>query len=561
MEVGTEFLDISLAKRAVKEYCSVSVLPYFVERSDKGIFIVRCPKARDGKYCPFRIHIARKRSGAFHVKRHVKHDEYCIVEPKLNQLLTVTEARILLSKEEDVAARDLVSSIKKKYAVDTPYKTAWRALAIAKHQYAVEDGKSFQRISGYLAAVKRENPGTFAGAERTDEGEFLRAFACLAASINAIQFARPILFIDRFQIKSSFGGTLVGATTQDGTGETIPIAIGLCPIDNEANWTWFLEKIFMALPELNRGHVTVLHDRRDGLSRAIQGVLPLTHEAICCNGLENELKNISKKCIPLFWKAAKVFNPASFTEEMQRIGEISPEAYEFLVKSKPILWSTAMASVSRFGIVTGTAAESRNSWYKEFRGIGHLRILMRFVEKVGTGQVKGSARMKDELDRVTRNTMSIFKENLAKGSLLQLTSFSEDAFIVADNALSQATVGLDRVVKLNQKTCSCGEFQIMSFPCIHAATAIQFRGDDPTLYMHETYRVNYLKNVYSVKVVPIDLYTDSGPCDGMKPPKNDIRKLAKKKTSQATTTTMTAKSITCSRCGSTGHNSRTCTAN
>src|SRR5262245_36607850 len=77
-----------------------------------------------------------------------------------------------------------------------------------------------------------------------------------------------------------------------------------------------------------------------------------------------------------------------------------------------------------------------------------------------------------------------------------------------DFEVQNQLTGRTRLVDLSEKSCSCGIFTEMQFPCKHAAAAIiEANTSNKTLntFVHPSYLTCSLKSIYSERSVSVDL--------------------------------------------------------
>ena len=59
-------------------------------------------------------------------------------------------------------------------------------------------------------------------------------------------------------------------------------------------------------------------------------------------------------------------------------------------------------------------------------------------------------------------------------------------------------------VNLENKTCSCREFELDHYPCVHAAAACRFRNISFYLFCSEYYTVSAWRDCYAPTIYPLD---------------------------------------------------------
>lgn len=91
-------------------------------------------------------------------------------------------------------------------------------------------------------------------------------------------------------------------------------------------------------------------------------------------------------------------------------------------------------------------------------------------------------------------------KTLKDGEKYSVLRFDEYGFQVRDNRSGKIWI-----VNLNNCTCTCGLFQEMRFPCAHAAGAIGVAGFDFATYIHNSYKTENLRMIYSARIIPVSL--------------------------------------------------------
>ena len=116
-----------------------------------------------------------------------------------------------------------------------------------------------------------------------------------------------------------------------------------------------------------------------------------------------------------------------------------------------------------------------------------------------------------------------------------------------------------RNVSLGEMECSCRFFTEHGVPCRHlCAAALSIKLHIPLLVIPEL-RVEELRATYDGIVMTVDLNELID--DGLAPPIETKRRgRPKQKRIQSSAEKRPKRTVTCGRCGKTGHNARTCKA-
>lgn len=130
---------------------------------------------------------------------------------------------------------------------------------------------------------------------------------------------------------------------------------------------------------------------------------------------------------------------------------------------------------------------------------------------------------------------------------------SESEFEVIDQ---QTSAG--RVVNFAKQTCTCGEYDVSRFPCLHVFLAVTQAGIVQTDVIPRIFLMTSLKALYAGRITPIDINTV--PSDGVTIPQPLPKTRGRPRKVQQIQQFGDPKQekLSCSVCGVKGHNKRTC---
>lgn len=118
-------------------------------------------------------------------------------------------------------------------------------------------------------------------------------------------------------------------------------------------------------------------------------------------------------------------------------------------------------------------------------------------------------------------------------------------------------------VHIGRRTCSCGEWQINSFPCVHALCALKRSKRNLNDYLERYYFTETYREVYSKCINPVPTIwktADLDYCKDVLLPPLCKRPPGRPRTKRIPSIGIKTRKITCSRCGKVGtHNRSTCT--
>lgn len=161
-------------------------------------------------------------------------------------------------------------------------------------------------------------------------------------------------------------------------GFLFPVGFAIAAVENEENWSWFLECLRTSL-KINDGgtNLVILSDRQKGLLKAISSALPNAIHGFCSRHL---LKNVQKEANfegmdKLFWGLVNANTSAKFQSILNEIKSKSKAAFDYLSGIDPKTYAKFCFPGSRYGFLTSNLAEITNSLLKERRRLPHIGII------------------------------------------------------------------------------------------------------------------------------------------------------------------------------------------
>ena len=270
--------------------------PFKVLRSDTKRFVVCCVD----KKCPFLLRFCTRKDGMFHLIRDVPHR---CTKFKLTVTSAFVQDFIKEKLEENPALKttDLCESIYDVTKVTVP----WKKVHCSRRR-VVEDTNvcesSFRKLSDLMRRLVDSNPGSVTDILISD-GIYKALFVCPGACINAFANCHRIIFVDGCHVKAQCGGVLLFASSIDGNGQLVPIAMAHVPIENNEHWRWFLQQLSRTL-SLDRHDVVAMSDSEKGLSGVVENVLPTCFHAFCVRYIKNFMSICKVDLSKTIWSAA-----------------------------------------------------------------------------------------------------------------------------------------------------------------------------------------------------------------------------------------------------------------
>ncbi|KAH9744160.1 SWIM-type domain-containing protein [Citrus sinensis] len=459
--------------------------------------------------------------------------------------------------------------MQEKFRLKIEKLTMYRAREKARVLVYGDHSKGYEKLFQYAAAIHQADPGAICKvlcdtASYPEKCLFQRFFVAFPAQKNAfLNGCRPFIGIDGCHLKGKYGGVLLAAIATDANKGIVPLAICVCEIENTETWTWFLEHLHNYLDDGRQ--VTFISDRQKGLLNAIPNTWPSAYHRACCRHVyANFAKDhAGAKLRNLFWRAAKSSNRHDFNEAMALIKEEKIAAYNWLERElQGYTWSMhAYDRNCKVERTNNNASECFNSWILPYRD----RPVLSMLEEIRCRLMKRFTKRKNEAKAWAKSvTPRIYKEldtSYKKGEKMTVHPSGDLNFQVMDKSYYPAR---KFVVKLEDRTCDCGYWEIAGLPCSHAMACIGYARHEIEEYIPFCFTKQAYINTYSVMFSPIpdERTWDRGERPLIDPPIVQKKIGRPKKCRKRAATEPQKRSrrffVNCSVCGGSNHNVRSC---
>ena len=370
------------------------------------------------------------------------------------------------------------------------YNQAFNSLKRTNANLFVGDGEQFIFLESYVEFLNRKKH--FAVLEKCDSN-FKRLAIVYREGLQAnSKYYKFGLHLDGTHIKSSTQGVLLVACFKDGNNNIRILSVGLCSVENEDNWKWFIEFL---VEKLEPKPPFAISDRDKGLLNALSGYPEIFH-AYCFRhvmaNFNNRFKN--KELKNLCWGLAKAMNAHDFYKIKSEI-PISPSAWlsEIGLPQICLLYSP----IRRYGIVTSNNVEIMNNKLLQYRKMPVVDMLLG-IEKVVVSDFLGCHESVLKWDSMlTKHAEDKLSQRLGSVSMYSTFPTTPSDHIV------ECHKGIERGRSFQVSTtkpgfCSCGEVLQTEFPCVHLLRVLNENGMNVLEYCGEL----WTKEVYEGAFTP-----------------------------------------------------------
>ncbi|RID45340.1 hypothetical protein BRARA_I02079 [Brassica rapa] len=208
----------------------------------------------------------------------------------------------------------------------------------------------------------------------------------------------------------------------------------------------------------------------------------------------------SSRLANLMSAAARAFTVTEFNKKFIEIQKISPNCAAYVVDIGFDQWSRVYFRGNRFNIMDSNIAESWNGVFKEAREY----LLITMFEYIRTTVMSWFALRRAKSTRkqgtITPNVRKLVEENFDLSTAMAVRDIADLEYQVQDPTGECFTVLLD------PGTCTCGEYQLIGIPCMHAlacSTRVGFPSDAlvAPAYRVPTWRQGFIGKIYPVPSV------------------------------------------------------------
>ncbi|XP_024013211.1 uncharacterized protein LOC112087534 [Eutrema salsugineum] len=377
-------------------------------------------------------------------------------------------AALLKSKYENAIvgprASQLPAIVLSEYNITASYWKCWKAKELAIYSAHGTEETSFKLLPIYLHVLKYANPGTITHliieSERDEkEGKcitrFKSVFMALAACISGWKHLKQVLVVDGTHLTGKYKGCLLTASGQDANYQVFPIAFAVVDAESDKTWRWFFEKLLEIIPDSS--DLTIISDRHGGIAKAKKKWYPQSHHGACLvhiqRNVHGKFKGSGQK--GLVGKAGEAFTVSNFKKLYARLKDVDYGCWEYMEKIPLALWTRSHFSGQRYNMTSSNIAESLNNSLLAPRD-SPIVAMLEFIRRMLSRWLECRRETIQKLDGdITEEVDKLMNLQQQKSAALSVQGISLWEVEVSSE------FGVRRLVDLENKTCSCLEFQTL----------------------------------------------------------------------------------------------------
>ncbi|KAK3225663.1 hypothetical protein Dsin_005525 [Dipteronia sinensis] len=280
-----------------------------------------------------------------------------------------------------------------------------------------------------------------------------KAYRSKDRALHCVFVIRPVIAGDATHLKSKTRGVLLVAVCKDGNEMIYHLAFGFANSECSKSWTWFLKQIHYVIlrPEL----VMIVSDWDTGISNGMRAIFPNGAHGICAYHLAKNLKQHCRKrgdVIYHYYCAAYTYHVEEFDRLMAELKSIYPNVYDELVE----------VGIQKFSSVHSPRKSN-------------ARETPTFLTNVADQHIK---------------------ERVLALQRCEIHPIDFDRFKVEDQ-------WKEAIIDLEQRSCSCREWDLDELLCIHAMTVQTFKGMPINALCSDFFTTGWLKQAYAMAMNPV----------------------------------------------------------
>ncbi|XP_038709792.1 uncharacterized protein LOC120004508 [Tripterygium wilfordii] len=495
--IGQEFPDVETCRRTLKDIAIALHFDLRIVKSDRSRFIAKCSK----EGCPWRVHVA-KCPGVPTFSIRTLHGEHTCEgvrnlhhqQASVGWVARSVEARI--RENPQYKPKEILQDIRDQHGVSVSYMQAWRGKerSMAALHGTFEEG--YRLLPAYCEQIRKTNPGSIASVFAIgQENCFQRLFISYRASIYGfINACRPLLELDRANLKGKYLGSILCAAAVDADDALFPLAVAIVDVESDENWMWFMSELrkLLGVNTDNMPRLTILSERHKGIVEAVETHFPSACHGFCLRYVSENFRDTFKntKLVNIFWSAVYALTAAEFEGKISEMIEISQDVIPWFQHFPHQLWAVAYFEGVRYGHFMLGVTELLYNWALECHELPIVQMMEHIRDQLTSWF--------HERREVCMRMASILVPSAEK-RILEAIADARCYQVLRANEVEFEIVSTERtnIVDIRSRECSCRRWQIYGLPCAHAAAALISCGQNAHLFAEPCFTVASYRETYS----------------------------------------------------------------
>nr|AAX92751.1 transposon protein, putative, mutator sub-class [Oryza sativa Japonica Group]ABA91495.1 transposon protein, putative, Mutator sub-class [Oryza sativa Japonica Group] len=527
-------------KEAVKHFAVSLHKEFWVAKSNRSQYEVRCVKEKDG--CPWRVHAYKgKWKDYWTVSVVTKHTCFLPGVQKYHRNITcafvASEMYAHVIDNLTYEPRSIIRHIEETYKYTISYAKAWRAKQkIIEMRFGTYEA-SYVNLPRLLGVIEERNPGSsyevkkFPSIEHPGKSVLQRAFLALHACKMAFVNCRPVLCIDGTFLTGKYRGQILTAIGVDGNNQVLPLAFAFVESENTDSWYWFLKLVKTKVVGMRpNSRWCMRHMGANFFKQFKNKELMYMFKRLCNQNQEKKFNELWKRLDELTAKCSDQRAAASSTavaDPPQALGPLPTDSptlvrrtgleirkfSQWILHEPKEKWAKAYdTGGARYGVMTTNLAEVYNWVMRGVRGlplVGIVEFILhgtcryfrdRFqavLPSMPNNSILFGAFMQKKLEELRKKAMK--HRALVQGT--QQHRFEILCQNKAGRGIYRKRVKQECVLKADGTChCSCAKPKLLHRPCTHVIAAAAECGIPDAVYVSQYFSKQAIYHTWSGEI-------------------------------------------------------------
>ncbi|KAF6142375.1 hypothetical protein GIB67_023400 [Kingdonia uniflora] len=184
---------------------------------------------------------------------------------------------------------------------------------------------TYQLLTTYFAEVRLVDPDIVFDIQTTSckDKRFTRCFWCFGPPKKTYKLLRPVVVIDKKNLKRRYRGILLTAIAIDPSNYIFPLTFLITDLKTIESWTYFMEMFGSNFHGYDTRFVAI-SDRNAKIINVIPKVFPFAIHTFFAFHISNNIKTVLKSMRIAFRMAVEALTNIDFDKHMNAIQNIDP---------------------------------------------------------------------------------------------------------------------------------------------------------------------------------------------------------------------------------------------
>lgn len=337
-------------------------------------------------------------------------------------LVANDRSRGVVADDRNIKLRQLVFEERLDRGNKINYQQAYRLRQKLQDDIFGNEVLSFSKIP---ALIKKMQSSAYTDLEVDERSRFQRTWVLPKAFENAMVYLRKFVAIDGAHCTSRHRLVLLAVTFLDEEREIFVLAWALVPVEDRANWLWFLQKIAPYLTALQDSDFVIISDRLKGIASAVAECFPYSTHSYCSKHLcDNIRTSFGEIVAQKFWGCAYAKTKSAFDKVLEEIKEMNKDAAEYISNLLRDRWVPYAINSSYYGQITSNIQESQNAAWLPARDMPAVYSMLSIWNFLGEKYFQRQQK-RQSTERLTNSTWKHIQSEEAKSSQYKLINFTQ----------------------------------------------------------------------------------------------------------------------------------------